>query len=507
MAGVIAGRAAVLLTGDSSKMKAALTGAQQAMFNFGKEMQRIGTQIMSKLVDMTNKFGESADRIAKASRRSGIAVKDLSALDFIAQRSGTSLESVEIGVRNMGRAITESRRGLQLYTDLFKELGLSTRELAGMDQIQRFDAIGKAIASIEDPAAQAAYAMRIFGRSGTQLLPIFQSGSRGIDEMRKRAQELGGVLTDEMAANAEKLVDAQTDWATATKGLANAVGNALAPALTELTKIAATWLGWVNRILRENKFLVTGSFAIGAAIAAIGTVMMGVASSAIIPWGAMWSAVAKFFSATLIPILTKAGAVMLALAKPVLLVGGAIAGIAYVATGLVFGFDRVNASLSGLIAKFLELTGTMEIATDTWASLASAFVGSRFGDALLSDTMRKEIADAQQMEVERVAIQRAQRSQAPLTQSEVNAINDRVARDIIERSASGKPGGARQAATEGVDVAERVASRAQIMGTFSARGAQGMTTQGGNVLEENSKKQTQYLKRISESIDEVGLLQ
>lgn len=506
MAGVIAGRASVILTGDSSKLQATLAQSQRALADLGAAMQRIGSQVARAMLDMTQQFADAGDRIAKAARRSGIAANDLSALSFVAERSGASLKDVEVGVRNMGRALAESQRGVSIYSDIFKELGLNTQELESMDQSQRFAKIGMAIADLEDPAQQAAYAMRIFGRSGTMLLPIFQSGGRGIEEMTKRFKELGAELTPEMSRNAEALVDAQTDWKFATQGLANAIGNALAPALTEITKLAASFLGWINKILRENKILVTGSFALASAVAALGAAMSAAATYAFVSW----APISSLFSSALVPALSAVGTTLASMATTLISIGAPIAALTYAAAGLVYGFDNVNKRLVGVIDKMLELAGATNKVKDFWAALAGLTVNSSFGDMLLSPEMRQEIKDAQEAEIDRQSIERAQKGQAPLTQAEINEINDRVARDIIDKAATGgekKPDepGKGKGPGDG-EPTPQVASRAEIIGTFSARGAQGISTKGGSVLEDNSKKQTEYLKKISDNIETVGTL-
>ena len=70
------------------------------------------------------------------------------------------------------------------------------RERAGIAE-----AVLAAIGKVESPTQRTAIAMRLLGRSGTELIPL--AGS--IDDITKRAEELGLVLADDDVWAAKQL--------------------------------------------------------------------------------------------------------------------------------------------------------------------------------------------------------------------------------------------------------------------------------------------------------------
>ncbi len=55
--------------------------------------------------------------------------------------------------------VGEASLGMGKGRKIFEELGVSISDLAGMNAVEQFDAVSKAIANIEQPAARSAIAM------------------------------------------------------------------------------------------------------------------------------------------------------------------------------------------------------------------------------------------------------------------------------------------------------------------------------------------------------------
>src|SRR5690606_36333090 len=115
---------------------------------------------------------------------------------------------LENGLRRMQRTIYDAGRGLSTATDALADLGLTAEDLAGLSPEQQFKLLAERISQIEDPTLKAALAMGIFGRSGTQLLPLFASGARGIEMLQAEARRLGLTMSGEDAKAAEEFSDA-----------------------------------------------------------------------------------------------------------------------------------------------------------------------------------------------------------------------------------------------------------------------------------------------------------
>jgi len=181
------------------------------------------------------RFAQVGDQLQKTSIRTGIAVESLSRLDYVAGQSGASFDALATGLRVMAKFSDDLRRGSLLAVDAMEQLGLQQSDLAGLNPEQMFARLADAISGIEDPLQRAAAAQKIFGRGGTQLLPMLDMGAAGIAELAQQADDLGAVMSTDAANNAAALTDAIDNVQRAATGAAVQFANVFAPAITAAT--------------------------------------------------------------------------------------------------------------------------------------------------------------------------------------------------------------------------------------------------------------------------------
>ena len=159
---------------------------------------------VTALITKTAKYG---DEIQKMALRTGFSTEALSEYKHAAELSGSSLETVEKGVKRMQAVLLDAEQGLSTATDSLAALGLSYEELAGLSPEEQFDKIAMAIAGVEDPSRRAALAQEVFGRAGTELLPMLSDGAEGLAKMKQEAHDLGLVIDQEAADAAAQFND------------------------------------------------------------------------------------------------------------------------------------------------------------------------------------------------------------------------------------------------------------------------------------------------------------
>lgn len=179
-----------------------------------------------------------ADNLVKLSDQTGIAIVPLQRLGAIAQASGNSLEDIAGAVNKFQRNLFE---GNDAAVNAIQRIGVSLDDLRKQSPDEQFITIAKAIQKIPEPAAQAATAMEIFGRSGAQLLPTLKGD---IDKLADS--------TFKMSETATHALDDLGDALGQLKTSAVNVAGEMVAAFIEAGKNLAKELGHIEDIIKQH---------------------------------------------------------------------------------------------------------------------------------------------------------------------------------------------------------------------------------------------------------------
>lgn len=213
---------------DKSKRK--IAALEKATKNTLRVVRRFGFMAAAAAVAgvtvLTKRSLENIDAIAKLSDRLNVSTEFLSAFGHEAKIAGASQEVFSKGLQYMLKNIGEANMGLKSYQDAFTEIGLSFEELGEISPEEAFIKIAKRLRDVDSASTRTSVAMRIFGRSGSQLLNMMQGDLDGVID---RAKELGIAFSREMAAKVEAANDAITRMQAGFSGIGNTLAIAVAP--------------------------------------------------------------------------------------------------------------------------------------------------------------------------------------------------------------------------------------------------------------------------------------
>ncbi|MBK9161112.1 MAG: phage tail protein [Nitrosomonadales bacterium] len=253
-------RAQILITAVD-QTRTALDGIRNNLGRLGDETRRVQGLLAGLGVSLTlGAFAalvkgaiDSADELNKLSQKIGISVDALSTLQFAAQLSDVGLDTLKTGLKGLSANVTEARAGLGEGAALFQALGISVEDTAG--NLKSSDTIlleiADRFASFEDGATKTALAVKLFGKSGMDMIPFLNQGSSGIRALMQEAERLGLKLSTETAQAAEAFNDNLTALKASTSGLG----------ITLATELLAP-LRVVTDAIREGQGEATGFAAI-----------------------------------------------------------------------------------------------------------------------------------------------------------------------------------------------------------------------------------------------------
>ena len=163
---------------------------------------------------------EYGDGIDKASARTGIGAEALQRLSFAAELSGANIEGLEKGIKRMSSVVIDAEDGLTEAIRAMDDLGVSMDDVKGKTPEQQLMIFMDALAGVEDAGRRSARAQDIFGKAGTQLLPMLRDGATGFRELLGEADKVNGVLGQDLVSGAAKLKDSMSRVGLAIKALA-----------------------------------------------------------------------------------------------------------------------------------------------------------------------------------------------------------------------------------------------------------------------------------------------
>lgn len=150
-------------------------------------------------LDYAGALGEQAEQM-------GVTTKALQEYRYVALQTGITQEELDGALVKGTKALGEAAAGAKGPADAFKKLGVDIRDAEG--NVRNFadliPEISDGLNKLPTVAERTAVGNDILGKSFSKLNPLFNLGSKGINEYRDAAQRLGIVLSDKQIQDADK---------------------------------------------------------------------------------------------------------------------------------------------------------------------------------------------------------------------------------------------------------------------------------------------------------------
>ncbi len=178
---------------------------------------------------------DAADAFGKLSTRTGIAANALQGYVNAGKLADVSQKQLEVGLKTFARTSFEASQGIKTYAEAYDLLGVRVRASDG--NLKASDVLLGELADkfkeLPDGPQKAALAMRIFGKSGADMITLLNGGSEALSEFSYD-------LSDEFAPRAELFNDTVTKIGFKFEELSLQLFDKLLPALQVLTEQFAT---------------------------------------------------------------------------------------------------------------------------------------------------------------------------------------------------------------------------------------------------------------------------
>lgn len=223
---------------------------KQVFDSFAGNAQRVDNAVLGLGSSLTGLFGaataggflafvrsaaEAQDELGKLSQRVGVSVEGLAALKYAGALADVSLEDLGTAIKKLSVGMADAQRNTGDAKDAFKALGISIENSSGqLKPTERvIEELADKFADMEDGAGKTAIAVKIFGRAGSDLIPLLNGGAAGLRAAADEAKRFGVLVGQDAAKAAEEFNDNITRLATIGQGLKLAVANSVIPAMND----------------------------------------------------------------------------------------------------------------------------------------------------------------------------------------------------------------------------------------------------------------------------------
>lgn len=233
---------------------------------------------------LATKTAEAGDRIDKMSQKIGMSRKGFQEWDYIMSQNGGSVDSLQMGYKTLATQMGKVATGSKESSALFNKLGVAVKDSSGKlrSQDEVFNDTVRALQGIQNPTEKAIMAQKLFGKSAIELKPLLNQSAESVDALRKKANDLGMVIGDDIVDASVKFQDTQDTLNRAFGAIGMTIGGELIPIMQnasdfimqnmpKIKEVAQTVLGGLTGTL---KFLIDHmNIIIPIASACVGSIM------------------------------------------------------------------------------------------------------------------------------------------------------------------------------------------------------------------------------------------
>lgn len=180
---------------------------------------------VNKIADGLKDIVDLGDKLNNLSAKTGASIQRLMVQRRAFDDAGAGADSLASAYSRLQSALEDAFQNGGSTAEGFRRIGVSVGDMMKLDPGTQFERVAKAIGDLPTPTERTAAAMKIFGKSGADLIPLFRDGGA----FDSAAQSLGE-MPELMARNAASL-----------SGLSTALGRVP-------DKIRGLFLGFVDQL-------------------------------------------------------------------------------------------------------------------------------------------------------------------------------------------------------------------------------------------------------------------
>lgn len=211
-----------------------------------------GIKAAQALMDMTLEQGKWADDLLTRSAQTGLDTTLLQQLDYAS--NFLDFDGIDKSLVKLTASMDSARDGAEKQTAAFEALGVSVVNTDGTlrDNWETFLEVIDALGQVENATERDTLANDIFGKSYSELKPLIDAGSEGLEEFMQKAVDTGAVLDESQVKKLGEVDDAYQEYQQQIEATKKKLAVEFAPVAVEAMSKFAEWVEKAGTSLAES---------------------------------------------------------------------------------------------------------------------------------------------------------------------------------------------------------------------------------------------------------------
>ena len=216
------------------------------MSSVGSAVKKVGTVaaatttaaigVAGAITGIAIKASDTTGDIDDMSNKLGLSTKGFQEMSYVMQMNGADISSLQGGMKTLVGQMDAASNGNKSAIENFEKLGLSVTDSNGKlkSQEQMLEETMMAMADMENGTEKARLATEMFGKAGAELMPTLNGGSEAISGLKKEANDLGLVLSEDAIATGANFGDQVDKIKLSLGAMGTQLGTAVMPVVSEV---------------------------------------------------------------------------------------------------------------------------------------------------------------------------------------------------------------------------------------------------------------------------------
>jgi lambda family phage tail tape measure protein len=218
------------LQGQAKNAAMGFNSLKGAVVGFGAAIA--GSAIVGGLTAVVKKSIDAGDELFNLQAKTGVAASALIGIGNAAKLADVDMETLGKGLTKLNVNLVKAAEGNEDLARKFEALGISVKDANGqvVPADKALKEIADRFADMPDGAQKAAAAVALFGKSGSDLIPLLNEGAASMEKFTYKVGE-------DFAARSDLFNDTITELGIKSQGFGLELTDALLPALQSILEV------------------------------------------------------------------------------------------------------------------------------------------------------------------------------------------------------------------------------------------------------------------------------